>query len=71
MLLTTEILHKKVKAIVRETGLNHMDSLLKFCEDNMIDPEDIGHIVSPSLRSEIRNDAINNGLMKRGAELPI
>ena len=42
-----------IEQIVAETGDSHMDVLLKYCEDNYLDPADITSLISKSLKDKI------------------
>jgi hypothetical protein len=71
MFLTEASFQLKVEEIVQVKRLSYMDAVLHFCEENNMDPSDISKIVSSNLKEKIRLDAIEDGLMKKTAVLPI
>ena len=42
-----------IEAIAAETNDTHMNVLLKYCEDNFIDPADITNLISKPLKDKI------------------
>lgn len=50
--------------------ISHMDALLKYCEDNNIEPEDIVKNINRALKDEIEKEASDLNLltykMKKG-----
>ncbi len=67
--LTQELLQTIVANKVKLYGMSHMDALIKYCEDNMVDIEEIADVVCPALADEIRQEAISAGMMKAGPSL--
>lgn len=56
-----------IDKMVKEQKLNHMDSVLKYCEENFIDPQDISPLINKSLKAKIELNMIDaNMLPKRG-----
>lgn len=46
-----------------------MDALLKFCEDNSVDPIEIKGLVTKSLKDKLRSNFKDIGLIEKEAEL--
>lgn len=56
-----------IDEMVLETNLTHMEAVLKYCNDNFIDPEDISSLINKNLKQKIELNMIEaNMLPKRG-----
>lgn len=56
-----------IEELVKEKKISHMDAVLKYCETNFIDPEDIASLINKSLKAKIELNMIEaNMLPKRG-----
>lgn len=56
-----------IEEIVREKRMTHMEAVLKYCEENFIDPEDISSLVNKNLKAKIELNMIESNLLpKRG-----
>lgn len=51
--------------------VTHMEAVLKYCEENYLDPEDIKHLINKSLRDKIEVDLINENMLPKRATLDI
>ena len=69
--MTQSSFQEAIEGKVKFKRLTYMESVIEFCKENDIDLEDIGSLVSSNLRDKIRQDAMNNGFMKKTAVLPI
>jgi hypothetical protein len=57
-----------IDQIVQEKKMSHMEAVLKYCEENYIDPEDISKLINKSLKQKIELNMIEaNMLPKRGS----
>jgi hypothetical protein len=57
-----------IEKIVVDKKMSHMDAVLKYCEDNFIDPEDISKLINKNLKSKIELNMIDlNYLPKKGS----
>ena len=57
-----------IEQIVQERKMTHMEAVLKYCEENFIDPEDISSLINKSLKQKIELNMIDaNMLPKRGS----
>ena len=54
-----------------EKKVTHMEAVLKYCEENFLDPEDIKHLINKSLRDKIEVDLINENMLPKRATLDI
>jgi len=51
---------------------SYMDAVLQVCEDRVIDPMDVGRLISPVIREKIEAEAMGANLVKGGGNtLPI
>ena len=57
-----------IEKIVQDKKMTHMEAVLKYCEENYIDPEDISSLINKSLKQKIELNMIEaNMLPKRGS----
>lgn len=57
-----------IDQMVKDRKINHMEAVLKYCEENFIDPEDISSLVNKNLKAKIELNMIEaNMLPKRGS----
>lgn len=61
----------QVEHLVKNKGLDHMEAVLEFCDENKLDVEEVIPLIGRSLKEKIRVDAMNNGMMKKQAQLPV
>lgn len=54
-----------------ENKITHMEAVLKYCEENFLDPEDIKSLINKSLRDKIEVDMINENMLPKRATLEI
>jgi hypothetical protein len=72
MIVTDSIaFFKIIDSMVKEKRINHMDAVLKYCEDHDLDPQSIKKLVNPNLAALIKQDAQQEGLMKAESSLPL
>ncbi len=43
---------------------SYLDTIINFCNENEIDPEDVKDFISHSLKLKITNEAINNRMLR-------
>jgi hypothetical protein len=60
-----------IEQIAAETGDTHMDVLLKYCEDNFIDPADITNLISKPLKDKIEVEFQELNYLPKQATLDI
>jgi hypothetical protein len=61
-----------IKELMSKHNINHIDAILLFCEENEIEVEDVKPFIGKSLKSAVKNDAEETGLMiSRTAKLPL
>ena len=62
-----------IEAMVKEKKIPYMDAVLKFCEENQIDPSSVGSLINKSLKEKIQLEAEKLNLIERSstATLPL
>ena len=61
-----------IEAIVKEKKIPYMDAVLKFCEENQIDPSTTKSMINKQLKEKIAYEASSlNMLKEKTAKLPI
>jgi hypothetical protein len=71
MFLTPTTFQEKIEDEVWMKDCTYIEAIMTFCKDNETDFEDIAKLITSNLKDKIRLDAMNEGLMKREAQLPI
>lgn len=71
-----DILSKKqfsemVELTAKEKRLSFMDAILYVCEQRMIDPLDVGPLITAPLKSRIEQEAIADKLLPGHNTLPV
>ena len=62
----------KIEQIKRENGdMSYMDAILHYCDENKIDPAEVGRYISKSLKEKITIEAQGLNLIEKGGKLPI
>lgn len=70
--LTEEKFMTRIQTLVKEKGLDHMEAVIQFCDENRVDVEDVIPLIGRTLKEKIRVDAENGGFMKtKSARLPL
>jgi len=60
-----------IESLAAEKKISHMDAVLKYCEDNFIEPEDVKTLINKTLRDKIETDMIEANMLPRRATLEI
>jgi hypothetical protein len=60
-----------IEKLKQESGAPYMDTLLKYCEDNYIDPADIAPMLSKSLKDKIEVEFQELNYLPKVAKLDI
>ncbi len=62
----------KVEEIKRNNGdMSYMDAILHYCDENKIDPAEVGRYISKSLKEKITIEAQGLNLIEKGGKLPL
>jgi cell division ATPase FtsA len=60
-----------IEKMAVELKLSHLDAILKYCADHMIEPSDIASKVNKSLKEKIENDFRELNYLPRQAKLDV
>ena len=60
-----------IEQIASDKKLSHLDAVLKFCEDHMIDPSDIASKVNKSLKDKIEQNFRDLNYLPKKAQLEL
>lgn len=60
-----------IEELARKHRISHMDAVLKYCEENFLEPEDIKSLVNKTLKDKIENDMRNANLLPKQATLDV
>ena len=57
MLMNSKKFALTIESMVKEKRISYMDAILKFCEENDIDPSSVGSLINKSLKEKIQLEA--------------
>ena len=63
-----------IEGVVKDKRpITYMDAILWYCEENTIEVESIGRLISKNLKEKIQLEAMNANMLKveKGGKLPI
>ena len=60
-----------IEKMVIEYRISHMDAVLKFCEDNLLEPQDIASKINKSLKDKIEINMRELNYLPKQAQLDI
>ncbi len=69
--LTPESFMIIIETMMKDKRINHIDAVMEFCSDNEIDVEEVVPLITRPLKEKIKVDAMEAGMMKMEARLPI
>jgi len=69
--LTKKKMTTLVEQNVRELGMSYTDAVINICDERVIDPADIGNMISPVIRDKIEAEAIEARMLKGDTQLPL
>ena len=62
----------KIEEVKRNSGdMTYMDAVLHFCDENKIDPAEVGKLISKPLKEKIKLDAQELNLLAKTGKLPL
>ena len=73
MLLNSKKFSAIIEYIVKTKKISYIDAIVKYCEDNEMDPSNVGSLISKSLKDKIQQEAEKLNLVEKSstAVLPI
>lgn len=60
-----------IEKLAVERRLSYMDAILKYCEENFLEPDDIKHLINKTLKDKIEQDMMEVNLLPKKATLDI
>ena len=70
-LMTPKKFSIMIEKIAKDSGCNHMDAVIDYCEKNKIEPEQIKPLVTKSLKEKLEVNAREINFLPKVATLPI
>ena len=70
-LSTSKTFTLTIENIVKEKNLTHMDAVLWYCEQESLEPDSLGTLISKGLKEKIEANARELNFLPRQAQLPI
>jgi hypothetical protein len=59
------------KIVQDKKGISYMDAVLKYCEDNEIDPGTVAPLISKNLKDKIELEAQDLNYLPKTGRLPL
>jgi hypothetical protein len=60
-----------IEKLALERKLSYMDAVLKYCEENYLEPDDIKHLINKTLKDKIEQDMMESNMLPRKATLNV
>lgn len=60
-----------IEKYAQEKRLSYTDAILKFCEENFVEPDDIKSLINKTLKDKIMCEMQEAGLLKKTASLGV
>lgn len=60
-----------IEQMASEKRMTHMDAVLKYCEDNFIEPDEIKSLINKTLKDKIEVDMQEANLLPKQATLDV
>ena len=71
-ILTSKEFEAKIKSMMEGSPVSMIESIIHYCEVNGLEIETAASLISPRMKSEIENEAINSRMIiSKKARLPI
>ena len=70
-LVTAKTFTITIENIAKEKQITHMDAVLHYCEQEGIEPESVGPLISKGLKEKIEANARDLNYFPKRAKLPI
>ena len=59
------------KIVQDKRGISYMDAILKYCEDNELDPGTVAPMITKTLKDKITIEAQNLNYLPKTGQLPL
>ena len=60
-----------IEKLAIEQKLSYMDAVLKYCQDNYLEPDDIKHLINKTLKDKIEQDMMEANMLPKKAALDV
>lgn len=60
-----------IEQSAHEQNISHMDMVLKYCEENFLEPSDVAGMINKSLKDKIEMDFRNINMLPQQATLDV
>lgn len=60
-----------IEQMAAEKRMSHMDAVLKYCEDNFIEPDEVKSLINKTLKDKIEVDMREANLLPKQASLDV
>ena len=54
-----------IESLVLRTKMNYIDAIVQYCEENKIELESVGKLISKPLKEKLKRDAIELNFLKK------
>jgi hypothetical protein len=60
-----------IEEMANKSRMSHMDAVLKYCQENFLEPDDIKHLINKPLKDKIEMDMREANLLPKQATLDV
>ena len=60
-----------IEKLAKERRLSYMDAVLKYCEENYLEPDDVKHLINKTLKDKIEQDMMEANMLPKKAMLDV
>lgn len=60
-----------IEQIAAEKRMSHMDAVLKYCEENFLEPDEVKSLINKTLKDKIEVDMREANLLPKQASLDV
>lgn len=60
-----------VEELARKYKISHMDAVLKYCEENYLEPDDVKNLINKTLKDKIEMNMRELNMLPKKAELDL
>lgn len=60
-----------IEELASQHKISHMDAVLKYCEENYLEPEDIKSLINKTLKDKIEMNMREMNMLPKKAELDL
>ena len=71
MLTTPKTFTAAIENIAKEKEITHMEAVLWYCQQEGIEPDSVGYLISKGLKEKIEANARDLNFLPKQAQLPV